>query len=1005
MDLGLKDKRAIVLASTAGLGYAVAEALLAEGAKVAISGRDPERFDAALGSFKGVHGDRVWGEVLDVTDGDALAAYVDRVRDELGGVDILVVNMGGPPQGVASAVTDDELDSAYLLLLKSAVRAVNGVLPAGWRRRSRSSGSGTPGNTESWLRSWCLRERRSSPASPSRSMVVRARACCEIHGANFSREVFTTGGFALGNRGGGDAMSGQRRFYRGLGIAGVAVVLVAGSLGAGEYRATSEAGPYEVSVLAGEWVDLNRDGREVPWKAYYPKDAREPAPVVIWSHGAGGSREGAEYLGRHLASHGYAAFHIQHHGSDIDALRQAGGARAFLESLRGNRQVTINRVKDVPFAVESIAAMGVEGRLAGRLDTTSIGMSGHSFGAITTLFAAGQLAPGFGHRFAVPHFKGAFAMSPSPPRDGTPPGEAFGDLLMPFFHLTGTADASPLKDFDPEARQIPFRSNRSVDQYLLVLKNGIHATFSGVTSRGGRDFSYPSIVRHHELIKIAALAFWDAYLTGNEAALTWLQDGGYAAEVGDEGSFEFKPEECGAARAASKIGDPDPVRQDQLREIVPLDQLDFLQSVSGDRVLTHLREMVAVGPHRRTGTAEARRTVEYIQGVLQNAGLEPRLDPFEFEAFRYSEHSLTVDGVDGPIDTFPVFYSGATSSEGITGNLVWVGGATEEEIAGADLEGAIALAALPREVSGSEPAIGGVPQRLREAGAVAAVYYADFWVGNVIAAINTQEYEGDMQLPSLLVGRRDGEQLAAIARGTPTRARLVLDARLEEAEGRTVYALLPGASEELVIVNSSYNGWFTAAVERLGSAMVLHLAEVFAALPQTERPKSMLFVMSSGHELGNIGAEHFAFHTGAEFFDRAMLFLNIGSGQAGYSLAEVDGEPRVLDTVDPRWGFCSRNDLLLPIVHNALWAFDVSAPVVTTDRMNIGETIWAAERGVPHLGIVGGGNYWHTAADTLDKTSVEIAEPIARTWAFIISYASTLPDGALRATEWKREVQ
>jgi 3-oxoacyl-[acyl-carrier protein] reductase len=129
MDLGLTDKRAIVLASTAGLGHAVAEALLAEGARVAVSGRDPERFGTAFKDLDGRYGDRVWGEPLDVTDGDALASYIDRARDRFGGIDILVINMGGPPQGVASSVTDVELDSAYLLLLKTAVRAVNAVLP------------------------------------------------------------------------------------------------------------------------------------------------------------------------------------------------------------------------------------------------------------------------------------------------------------------------------------------------------------------------------------------------------------------------------------------------------------------------------------------------------------------------------------------------------------------------------------------------------------------------------------------------------------------------------------------------------------------------------------------------------------------------------------------------------------------------------------------------------------------------------------------------------------
>jgi hypothetical protein len=73
--------------------------------------------------------------------------------------------------------------------------------------------------------------------------------------------------------------------------------------------------------------------------------------------------------------------------------------------------------------------------------------------------------------------------------------------------------------------------------------------------------------------------------------------------------------------------------------------------------------------------------------------------------------------------------------------------------------------------------------------------------------------------------------------------------------------------------------------------------------------------------------------------------------------------------------------------------------------MNFGEGMWAAERGVPHLGIVGAGSYWHTPGDTMDKTSVEIAEPVVRAWASIIAHASTLPDGALRATEWKREAR
>jgi len=444
---------------------------------------------------------------------------------------------------------------------------------------------------------------------------------------------------------------------------------------------------------------------------------------------------------------------------------------------------------------------------------------------------------------------------------------------------------------------------------------------------------------------------------------------------------------------------PDPVRAAQLSELLPPDQIEVMLAASGERVMDHLREMVRVGPHRRTGTPEAYRAAQYIQGVLQDAGLETRFDPSPFQAFRWSAHSLQVEGLDGPIETFPVYYSGATPREGIEGDLVWVGSATEAEIEAATLEGAIALAGLPHQASGSEPAITGVPKRLHEAGAAAAVLYADFWLDNLIAAINTEEYEGTMEVPALLVGRRDGERLAALVRSGPARARLILSARIEPAEARNVIGLLPGRSDELIIINSSYNGWFTAAVERLGSAMVLHLAEVFAARPLADRPKSLLFTLTSGHEVDNLGARHFMEESGADVMDRAALFLNIGSGQAGYTLAEVDGELEVLDTVDERWAFCSRNELLLPIAHNALWAFAVPAPIITTDQMNFGEGVWAARRGVPHLGVVGSGHYWHTAADTLDKTSPEIAGPVVRSWAAIIEHASSLPDGALRSAE------
>jgi 3-oxoacyl-[acyl-carrier protein] reductase len=134
MELGLTDRGAVVLASSSGLGFAVAKALLAEGARVALSGRDATRLDAALHELGRTNGDRAWGEPVDLTDGAALERHLSRAREHLGAIDVLVLNAGGPPPASAAAARDEDLDRAFELTFKSAVRATRAVLP-GMRER------------------------------------------------------------------------------------------------------------------------------------------------------------------------------------------------------------------------------------------------------------------------------------------------------------------------------------------------------------------------------------------------------------------------------------------------------------------------------------------------------------------------------------------------------------------------------------------------------------------------------------------------------------------------------------------------------------------------------------------------------------------------------------------------------------------------------------------------------------------------------------------------------
>lgn len=303
-----------------------------------------------------------------------------------------------------------------------------------------------------------------------------------------------------------------------------------------------------VDTLLGEWTDSTRAGRVVPYKLYIPTNARGPRPIVIFSHGLGGNRDGAEYLLRHLAENGYAAIAVQHAGSDTPAVFGQLQAEDFANLDRGavreklrdslSPQTAADRFRDIPFAIDQLDRMNAsDQRLRGRLDLKRVGMSGHSYGAITTLALAGQSFMGGRMSFADPRIKAAIAYSPSRPRRGDP-AEAFAQMRVPTFHMTGTEDKNPFDPNEPATtRQEPYRAIATTDKYLLVFAGGDHMIFSGRSFRGGPR---PNDSKFHALIQKASLAYWDAYLMGNADAKAYLTDGRFAQDLGTDGAFEFQ---------------------------------------------------------------------------------------------------------------------------------------------------------------------------------------------------------------------------------------------------------------------------------------------------------------------------------------------------------------------------------------------------------------------------------------------------------------------------------
>jgi 3-oxoacyl-[acyl-carrier protein] reductase len=135
MDLGLKNKVALVVASSRGLGRAVAEELAAEGASLLLCARDAQTLTETAASIAVCSGAHVLAVPADVTVIEDIKRLVEAGIERFGRIDILVTNAGGPPAGTFDQLTREQWDEAIKLTLLSAVELARQVLPGMRERR------------------------------------------------------------------------------------------------------------------------------------------------------------------------------------------------------------------------------------------------------------------------------------------------------------------------------------------------------------------------------------------------------------------------------------------------------------------------------------------------------------------------------------------------------------------------------------------------------------------------------------------------------------------------------------------------------------------------------------------------------------------------------------------------------------------------------------------------------------------------------------------------------
>ena len=263
-----------------------------------------------------------------------------------------------------------------------------------------------------------------------------------------------------------------------------------------------------------DWFDESRQ-RAVPVRLYWPEGSK-PVPLVVFSHGIGGSRLGYSYLGQYFASHGMASLHLQHVGSDRSLW--TGNPFSLVERLQvaAHEREALERVKDLSFALDQLLAREEFG---GRVDRGRIAAAGHSYGANTVMLATGAIVQREGRQIRLrdPRIKAAVLLS-APPFYGEEDLKAIlQSITLPTLHVTATEDVIRIPGFFSPAsdRVAVFEAVGSPLKALAVFEGGSHSIFTNRIGTGGTELNPKVKAATKEL----ALAFLQRVFEGKGEAL------------------------------------------------------------------------------------------------------------------------------------------------------------------------------------------------------------------------------------------------------------------------------------------------------------------------------------------------------------------------------------------------------------------------------------------------------------------------------------------------------
>lgn len=439
--------------------------------------------------------------------------------------------------------------------------------------------------------------------------------------------------------------------------------------------------------------------------------------------------------------------------------------------------------------------------------------------------------------------------------------------------------------------------------------------------------------------------------------------------------------------------------------------------------------MAKLGP-KYTGNAAHGTFVDFLETHLKSAGLEVSRDRFTLPRWDARRWELSVKPASGSVAKIPVSsyfpYSGRTPASGVTGKLVHAGTAPSQ-IDFSSLEGKIALVDSPSSQRkyrdwyapwalypsnftlpvldrwATLPAIGSLDGGLaafKKAGAVGIIAaWTD--ISDADAADQYAPFGRAFQnIPCLYVGRASGAKLRQLAEGS-SEATLVLEADITpDSPTDTIVGILPGASsEEVIIVNTHTDG--PNATEENGGLGILALAKYFSKLPKSDRRRTIVFPLTSGHFAGpwvpsmrgiiqkypdlikKAVAALTVEHLGCKEWidDASMHYKPTGQNEWAVAITETASTGNIL--VEALEGSGDRRTAVVNPVHGG-W---------------LGEGGGLARAGVPTIGYIPQPNYLLAgpANGCIEKLSPERLHAEIEVFAKVIHKMDTMPAAELKA--------